>query len=97
MTIDSTLITKLEKLSLLKLSDEKRQEMTSSLEEILNFTDNLNSLDLSHIKEIAFNPINGACPFREDVPNEDVSITHQVLQNAPKSEEGFFIVPNIIE
>ena len=47
MQIDDTLLNKLEKLSALQISDEKREEVKKQLSEIVSFVDILNELDLS--------------------------------------------------
>ena len=49
MQIDDTLLAKLEKLSSLKIGEEKRKEIENQLSEILNFVDILDELDLSDV------------------------------------------------
>ncbi|OYW42565.1 MAG: aspartyl/glutamyl-tRNA(Asn/Gln) amidotransferase subunit C, partial [Rhodobacterales bacterium 12-64-8] len=41
-------------------------------------------------------PVAMQLPMREDVVT-DGSKQDQVLANAPKSEEGFFVVPKVVE
>jgi len=97
MKIDHNLLKKLQKLSMLEIDSKQEQETISSLEDVVNFTDNLNDLDLSHIKEIHFNPAQGYSPLREDISEKNPDISEDILKNAPSSENNFFIVPNIIE
>ena len=47
MQIDDTLLTKLEKLSSLKVESDKRREIEGQLSEILSFAGILDELDLS--------------------------------------------------
>ena len=96
MKIDNTLLTKLEKLSSLRISDEKREGVIEQLSEIVNFVENLNELDL-HAEEVTFTTLQGGTPFREDVPSLNSNIVKTILQHAPQSENGFFVVPKIIE
>ncbi len=96
MNIDDKLLARLEKLSSLKVDDSKKGEIEGQLSEIVNFVDNLSKLDVSQI-DATFSTIEGGTPMREDNPKCDTSISEDVLKNAPKSENGFFIVPKIIE
>ncbi len=96
MQIDNTLLEKLEKLSSLKINDEKRDGVINQLSEIVSFVENLNELNLEG-EEAAFTTLKGGTPLREDTPNVTPSIVQTILKNAPRSENGFFVVPKIIE
>jgi len=94
--IDDKLLTKLEKLSSLKIEDDKRESTIQEISKIVDFVENLNELDLND-KDASFSTIEGGTPFREDVPANDPKIIQTILEHAPKSSDGFFIVPKIIE
>ncbi|MDR3346418.1 MAG: Asp-tRNA(Asn)/Glu-tRNA(Gln) amidotransferase subunit GatC [Campylobacteraceae bacterium] len=96
MNINNQLLTKLETLSSLKVEDSKRESIVNQLSEIVNFVENLNELDLSGC-EATFTTVEGGTPFREDVPFYDDKTVKTVIKYAPNSENGFFIVPKIIE
>lgn len=96
MHIDDTLLQKLEKLSSLKISDEKREGVINQLSEIVSFVENLNELNLDG-EEATFTTLAGGTPFREDIPSVNSSIVKTILEHAPQSENGFFVVPKIIE
>ena len=96
MKLDDKLLQKLEKLSSLKIEDSKREESIKEISKIVDFVENLNQLDLSD-KDASFSTIEGGTPFREDTPSNDPSIIKSILEHAPQSEDGFFIVPKIIE
>jgi aspartyl-tRNA(Asn)/glutamyl-tRNA(Gln) amidotransferase subunit C len=96
MKIDNELLQKLERLSSLKISDEKREGAINQLSEIVSFVENLNELDLDG-EEATFTTLAGGTPFREDIPNVNHEIIKTILQHAPQSESGFFVVPKIIE
>lgn len=95
MQIDDTLLAKLEKLSSLKIGEEKRKEIENQLSEILNFVDILDELDLSDVGAVV-NSIDGGTPLREDV-SVSSDVIETILKNAPMSSEHFFVVPKIIE
>lgn len=96
MKIDDTLLQKLEKLSSLQISDEKRQDVINQLSEIVSFVENLNELNLES-EEATFTTLQGGTPFREDTPSVNPNIVKTILEHAPQSENGFFVVPKIIE
>jgi len=94
--IDNTVLEKLEKLSMLKIEDEKREELASQLTEILSYVENLAELDTDNL-DASFSTLLGGTPLREDSPNTNPEIAQSIFSNAPKAENDFFIVPKIIE
>lgn len=96
MQVDDALLTKLEKLSFLKVNDDKREEIVSQLSEIVSFVDNLSELDTTGV-DGNFAMSNMATPLREDTPSCDPQINDDIITHAPRSADNFFIVPKIIE
>lgn len=96
MQIDDSLLAKLEKLAMIEIPASKKESMKAELGEVVNFVENLNSVDARGI-ETGFTVSEGKTPMREDVPVLDEAIPMQILKDAPKSAEGYFIVPKIIE
>ncbi len=96
MQVDDALLAKLEKLSFLEISDDKRDEIKTQLSEIVSFVDNLGELDTDGVDE-KFAMNNSATFTREDSASCDKSINDNILKNAPSSGDHFFIVPKIIE
>ena len=96
MTLDNELLEKLEKLSSFKIDGSKREDILKELSTIVDFVENLNELNLDNEKA-SFTTLEGGTPFREDIPKKDSSTIKMVLANAPKQEDGFFVVPKIIE
>jgi len=96
MQVDDALLSKLEKLSYLKISDDKRDEIVSQLSEIVSFVDNLSELDTSGVDD-NFAMSDMATPLREDTPLSHTSVSEDILKHAPQSSDNFFVVPKIIE
>ena len=94
MQIDEKLLTKLEKLSALSIT-EKRAELMKDLSEIVNFVEKLNELELNSQK-LTISTIKGGTPFRDDKISTS-EVINDVLKNAPKTLDHFFVVPKIIE
>jgi aspartyl-tRNA(Asn)/glutamyl-tRNA(Gln) amidotransferase subunit C len=96
MQVDDALLTKLEKLSFLKVSDSKREEIIEQLSEIVSFVDNLSELDTGNV-DSTFAMSDASTFTREDAPSCDTHINDDILKNAPQSADHFFVVPKIIE
>ncbi len=96
MQVDDALLTKLEKLSFLKVSDDKRDEIKDQLSEIMNFVDNLSELNTDGVDD-NFAMSDMATPLREDSVSCDTTINDEIIKNAPNSADHFFVVPKIIE
>jgi aspartyl-tRNA(Asn)/glutamyl-tRNA(Gln) amidotransferase subunit C len=94
--IDKELLSNLEKLSALKVDEEKKDEIVKQLSEILEYVENLNELDTSNLDGF-FSTLQGGTPLREDIVQKNQDIPKIILQHAPQAKEDFFIVPAIIE
>ncbi|MEA3372120.1 MAG: Asp-tRNA(Asn)/Glu-tRNA(Gln) amidotransferase subunit GatC [Campylobacterota bacterium] len=96
MQVDDALLTRLEKLSYLQISDDKRQEIINQLSEIVTFVDNLSELDTQGVDD-TFAMTSDGTITRNDTPACNTAINDDILKHAPQSSEQFFIVPKIIE
>ena len=96
MNIDDKLINKLSKLSSLEISEDKKDGLKKELKEIVEFVENLNEIDVDHV-EATFTTVEGGAILREDIAVTNSDISTHILEHSPKSENGYFIVPKIIE
>lgn len=96
VTIDNTVLEKLEKLSMLKIEENKKEELARQLTEILAYVENLKELDTEHL-DATFSTLSGGTPMREDVPSTNPEISKSIFSHAPDAVDDFFIVPKIIE
>ena len=96
MQIDDTVLAKLEKLSHLRIADDKKDEVKRQLTGILDYIENLNELDTDMLSP-TFSSLDGGTPLRSDTPRKENDIAKNILSHAPKSQDDFFIVPAIIE
>ena len=96
VTIDNTVLEKLEKLSMLKIEDDKKEELAAQLTEILSYIENLNELDTDAL-DASFSTLSGGTPLREDHPKTNREVSESIFKHAPDTENDFFIVPKIIE
>ncbi len=92
MQIDDTLLAKLERLGMLEISTEKKEQVKSQLNEILKFVENLNNVDVLSQSQKE----DKKTPLRADEVVQ-CHITADVLAHSPHAKDGFFVVPKIIE
>jgi len=95
MKIDDNLITYLEDLSRLKLSDEEQTKAKDDLGKILDYIDKLNELDTTGVEAVS-HPFTFTNNFRADEvkPSSDRDL---ILENAPQKKDGCFKVPKTVE
>jgi aspartyl-tRNA(Asn)/glutamyl-tRNA(Gln) amidotransferase subunit C len=95
MEITMELISYLEKLGRISLTEEEKEKTRIDLSAILGYIDKLNELDTDSVE-----PLSHAFPitnvFREDeVTNSDRRDV--ILSNAPDKKDGCFKVPKTVE
>ncbi|BCZ17136.1 Glutamyl-tRNA(Gln) amidotransferase subunit C GatC [Helicobacter sp. NHP19-003] len=93
MQIDDMLLNKLATLSMLEIAPAEYESLKGHLKEVLEFVDNLNQMDLEGIEL----KDDLKTPLREDKVVHNPQISQDILAHAPKAQEGYFIVPKIIE
>ena len=95
MQIDKQLISRLELLARLQLSDEEREAVRQDLNQILEMVEKLQSIDTTDIEPLVYlNPdINQwrADEVRDQLPRE------RALRNAPQEDGSYFKVPKVID
>jgi len=96
MQVDDALLSRLEKLSFLKVSDDKRSEMISQLSEIVTFVDNLSDLNTDGVDD-NFAMSDASSRLREDTVKSSTTVSEEIISNAPRSGDNFFVVPKIID
>ncbi len=82
----------LEDLSKLEIDSSKKQEFEKSLEEIIDFVDEIAKLDLPQTEKKKAVPLSS---LRDD--KEQVVKDFDPLMNAPKKKDGCFQVPLVVE
>lgn len=95
MTIDTQLISRLEKLARLRLDAPERDKLATDLTRILDMVDKLQTLDTQGVEPLVYlSEVDNV--FRGDEVKSQLSQA-EALQNAPKHDGQFFRVPKVIE
>lgn len=95
MSVDKKTVSKVARLARIAVPEERLEPMAKELNGILAWIEQLNEVDVDGVEPMT-TPVAMQLPLREDVVT-DGGIRDQVLANAPKSEDGFFVVPKVVE
>lgn len=96
MSIDEKTVRNVAKLARLALPEERVAPMAKELNGIMAWIEQLNEVDIDGVEPMTSAVEGLALPMREDVVT-DGDNPQRVLANAPKAEDGFFVVPKVVE
>ena len=95
MVIDDKLISYLEDLSCLTLTEGEKARLKGDLKEILSGMEKLGNLDTKNVPERS-HPFDNVNAFREDETRPSMS-RELILKNAPDKNDGMFAAPKTVE
>ena len=99
MSIDENTVRKVAKLARIALPDERLAPMTRELNTILGWVEQLQEVDVAGVAAMA-SCVDRALPLRRDVLTDDETgggRPDEVVANAPRTEDHFFVVPKVVE
>jgi aspartyl-tRNA(Asn)/glutamyl-tRNA(Gln) amidotransferase subunit C len=95
MEVDEATVRRIARLARIKITDEEAKGLKGELNGILNWVEQLGEVDTENVE-----PMTSVVPIklkmREDVVN-DGEKAYDVTANAPMSEDGFYVVPKVVE
>ncbi|MCW5695060.1 MAG: Asp-tRNA(Asn)/Glu-tRNA(Gln) amidotransferase subunit GatC [Pseudolabrys sp.] len=95
MSVDATTVRRIARLARIAVKDEEVEHLQGELNAILAFVEQLGEVNVEGVE-----PMTSVTPMamksRADVVT-DGDNPEAVLSNAPQSEDGFFLVPKVIE
>lgn len=95
MSVSKDDVRKVARLSRIAVPEDRLDELAGELNGILGWIDQLNEVDVSDVEPLT-SVVETRLPMRDDVVT-DGNIPDQVLANAPRTEDGFFVVPKSVE
>jgi aspartyl-tRNA(Asn)/glutamyl-tRNA(Gln) amidotransferase subunit C len=95
MSIDRGEVERIAALARLEIAEEAMERTARQLSEVLEFVTTLRQLDLEGCEPTAFAP--PEAPLREDLLDGRRLPAEVALAAAPSHEDGFFLVPPIVE
>jgi len=95
MQVDEATVRRIARLARIKITEAEAKGLVKELSGILNWVQQLDEVDTSAVE-----PMTRVVPIelkkREDIVN-DGGKADEILKNAPMAEDGFFVVPKIVE
>lgn len=95
MSVDEATVRRIAHLSRIAIGEEDVGRMRGELNAILAFVEQLNEVDVGGVE-----PMSSVTPMqlkrRTDIVTEGGDAA-RVLATAPRTEDGFFVVPKIVE
>ena len=95
MSVDKNTVRKVARLARIAVPEDRQGPMAVELNGILSWIEQLNEVDVEGVDAMT-TPVAMTLPMREDVVS-DGGIRDAVLANAPRTEDGFFVVPKVVE
>ena len=95
MAVDLAAVRRIAHLARIRVSDAELPHLQGEINAILSFVEALGEVDVSGVEPMT-SVIPMQLPMRDDVVT-DGEIAAAVLANAPLTEDGFFLVPKVVE
>lgn len=93
--VDAETVKKIARLSRLHVDADRLEPLAGELNGILGWIEQLNEVDVEGVEPMT-SAVDMPAPLRADAVT-DGGVRDKVLANAPKSEDGFYIVPRSVE
>ena len=95
MALDKATVAHIAALARIRLSEAELDPLVDELSHILTWMEQLNEVDTSGVAPMAGVASTGL-PMREDKVT-DGGRRDEILDNAPRTARGFFVVPKVVE
>ena len=99
MSIDEDTVRKVARLARIAVPDARLAPMTAELNAILGWVEQLQEVDVEGVEAMA-SCVDMALPMRTDALATDETgggRPDEVVANAPRTEDHFFVVPKVVE
>ena len=95
MSVNRDDVRKVARLARIAVPDDRLDALAGELNGILNWIDQLNEVDVDGVEPMT-SVVEMSLPMRQDIVT-DGNRQDEILANAPRSEDGFFVVPKSVE
>ena len=95
MAIDAATVRKVARLARIAEPEDKLEALAKELTGIMTWIEQLGEVDTDGVEPMT-SAVAVSLPMREDVVT-DGGDPAKVLSNAPKTVDGFFVVPKVVE
>jgi aspartyl-tRNA(Asn)/glutamyl-tRNA(Gln) amidotransferase subunit C len=95
MSVDKDTVRRIARLARLAVKDERVEPMVNELNQILAWVEQLKEVDVEGVQPMT-SVVEQKLKMREDKVTAGGDAA-AITANAPQSEEGFFVVPKVVE
>lgn len=95
MAIDAATVRKVAHLARIKTPDDRLEPLAAELNGILSWIEQLAEVDVDGVEPMTSN-VAQALRLREDTVTDGNKVA-DIMANAPRSADGFFAVPKVVE
>ncbi len=95
MSIDNATVARIARLAHIDVPEADREHLAGELSNILRWIEQLGEVDTEGVAPMT-SVVEVALPRRADAVT-DGGAAEDVLANAPKRDDGFFVVPKVVE
>ena len=95
MAIDAATVRRVAHLSRIKTPEDRLEPLAAELNGILAWIEQLDEVDVQGIEPMTSN-VHQPLRLRDDIVTDGNRVA-DVLGNAPRSADGFFVVPKVVE
>ena len=95
MAIDAATVRKVAHLARIKTPEDRLEPLAQELNGILSWIEQLDEVDVQGVEPMTSN-VHQPLRLRDDVVTDGGKLDC-VLSNAPRSADGFFVVPKVVE
>ncbi|MEM1102919.1 MAG: Asp-tRNA(Asn)/Glu-tRNA(Gln) amidotransferase subunit GatC [Pseudomonadota bacterium] len=95
MSVDPETVRKVARLARIAEPEDKLQPLAKELSGILDWIEQLQEVDVEGVAPMT-SAVEATLPMRDDVVT-DGGYPERVTENAPQSEDHFFVVPKVVE
>jgi aspartyl-tRNA(Asn)/glutamyl-tRNA(Gln) amidotransferase subunit C len=95
MSVDTATVRRIAHLSRIAVQDEELAHLQSELNAILAFVEQLRGVDVEGV-----DPMTSVMPMQLKKREDEITdgfIADEIIANAPRHEDHFFVVPKVVE
>ncbi|MEO1019938.1 MAG: Asp-tRNA(Asn)/Glu-tRNA(Gln) amidotransferase subunit GatC [Pseudomonadota bacterium] len=95
MSLDPGTVARIANLARIEVPEDDQQKLATELSNILDWIEQLNEVDTAGVE-----PMRSVMPITNEWRTDEITDsgrTDQIMQNAPKSHDQYFVVPRVVE
>ncbi|MBX3494130.1 MAG: Asp-tRNA(Asn)/Glu-tRNA(Gln) amidotransferase subunit GatC [Parvibaculum sp.] len=95
MSVDQKTVRHIARLARIAVRDDELEALEKELNGILDWVEQLGEVDVTGVEPMT-SAVETAMKMRDDVPATE-NLQKEVTRNAPGAEDGFYVVPKVVE